>query len=197
MRKRTLFCRLAFGAFLIALPLLAQEGGRESSGGEKPGMLIWTSINFVILAGFLVYLARKVGGPALSKRGAEIRSGLAAGEKAKADAEARAAQVQAQLANLGKEVESIRAAARNERDREAERIKRDTQTEIERIRVQAENEIESAGKMARLELQRAAAKMAIQLAEQKVRARMSPEVQAALLQGFLTDLPRNGAASTE
>jgi hypothetical protein len=47
--------------------------------------------------------------------------------------------------------------------------------------------------MARLEVQRAAAKIAIDLAEQKVRARMSPEIQAVLLQGFLTDLPRNGA----
>lgn len=196
MRCRTLLSRVAFAACVIAVPLLAQEGG-ESGGGEKPSILIWEVLNFVILAGFLVWLAVKMGGPALRKRGQEIQSGLAAGEKAKADADARAAQVQAQLANLGKEVEAIRTAAKQERDREAERIRRDTQTEMERIRAQAENEIESAGKMARLELQRAAAKMAIQLAEQKVRARMSPEIQAALLQGFLSDLPRNGAAHIE
>ena len=42
-------------------------------------------------------------------------------------------------------------------------------------------EIESAGKQARLEVQRAAATLAIDLAEKKVRARMSPDIQAALL----------------
>jgi F-type H+-transporting ATPase subunit b len=199
--KRTTLFRVAFAAFLIAAPLLAQEGGGESGGG-KPGLtplqlLIWTSLNFIILAGFLTYLSVKFGGPALRKRGVEIRSGLAAGEKAKAEADARAAQVQAQLANLGKEVESLRAAAKDERDREAERIRRDTQAEMERIRAQAESEIESAGKLARLEVQRAAAKMAIELAETKVRARMSPDIQTALLQGFLSDLPRNGAMKLE
>ena len=56
-------------------------------------------------------------------------------------------------------------------------------------------EIESAGKQARLEVQRAAAMLAIELAETKVRARMSPEIQAALAAGFPQDLPRNGAAS--
>jgi F0F1-type ATP synthase membrane subunit b/b' len=60
-----------------------------------------------------------------------------------------------------------------------------------RIRTQAEQEIESSGKMARLEVQRAAAKMAIELAETKVRASMSPEIQRALLQGFLADLTGN------
>lgn len=196
MKRATLY-RVVAGAFLIAIPLLAQEGGE--SGGKKPGLtplelLLWTSLNFLILAGFLAYLSVKLGGPALRKRGEEIRAGLAAGEKAKAEADARAAQVQAQLANLGKEVDSIRAAAKEERDREAERIRRETQAEMERIRTQAEHEIESAGKMARLDVQRAAAKMAIGLAETKIRARMSPEIQSALLQGFLSDLPLNGAA---
>jgi F-type H+-transporting ATPase subunit b len=182
--------RVFIGFVFSTLPLLAQESG---GSGEGTNVILWQALNFVILAGLLGWLAVKQGGPALRARGEEIRSGLAAGEKAKAEADARAAQVQAQLANLGKEVEEIRASAKEERDREADRIRRDTQAEMDRIRVQADNEIESAGKMARLEVQHAAARMAIDLAEKKVRARMSPEIQMALLQGFLADLPRNGA----
>jgi F0F1-type ATP synthase membrane subunit b/b' len=49
-------------------------------------------------------------------------------------------------------------------------------------------EIESAGKQARLDVQRAAASLAIDLAEKKVRARMSPDVQSALLETFLKEL---------
>jgi F-type H+-transporting ATPase subunit b len=156
-------------------------------------LLVWEAVNFLVLAGALGWLARKYGGPLLAARSKEIGEGLAAGKKAKAEADARAAQVQAKLANLETDVASLRASAKEEREREAARIRRETETEIARIRAQADVEIESAGKHARLEVQRAAAKMAIELAEQKVRARMSPEIQTALLQGFLADLPRNGA----
>jgi F-type H+-transporting ATPase subunit b len=157
-------------------------------------MLIWQLLNFLILAGGLGYLAVKQGGPLLAARSKEIADGLAAGEKAKTEADARAAQVQAKLANLEKDIAGLRAEAKDEREREADRIRRETQAEIARIRTQAENEIESAGKQARVEVQRAAARMAIELAEARVRARMSPEIQALLIHGFVTDLPLNGGA---
>jgi F-type H+-transporting ATPase subunit b len=155
-------------------------------------MLLWQVLNFVILAGLLGWLIVKQGGPLLATRSKEIADGLAAGEKAKAEADTRAAQVQARLANLETEVAALRASAKEEREREAERIRRDTQSEIARIHFQAGHEIESAGKHARMEVQRAAAKMAVELAEQKVRARMSPEIQAVLLRSFLTGLAGNG-----
>jgi F-type H+-transporting ATPase subunit b len=156
-------------------------------------MIIWQVLNFLILAGGLGWLAAKHGGPLLAARSREIGEGLAAGKKAKTEADARAAQVQAKLANLETDVAGLRTSAKEEREREADRIRRETEAEIARIRSQAELEIESAGKLARLEVQRAAAKLAIELAEEKVRARMSPEIQTDLLQGFLAGLPRNGA----
>jgi F-type H+-transporting ATPase subunit b len=157
-------------------------------------MIIWQAINFVILAVLLGWLVVKQGGPLLAARSKEIGEGLAAGERAKVEADARAAQVQAKLSHLETEIAGMRADAKEEREREADRIRRETQAEIARIHVQAEHEVESAGKQARMEVQHAAAKMAIELAEKKVRARMSPEIQAALLQSFLADLPNTGGA---
>lgn len=156
---------------------------------EKPSLLLWQVINFLILAGFIGWLVAKYGGPALRSRSTQIHEGLAAGEKAKTEAEARAAQVQAKLANLGNEIGSLRTEAQAERDREAERIRLETQAEIARIRTQTRQEIESAGKIARLKVQRYAASLAIDLAERKVRSRMSPDVQSALLADFARDLP--------
>jgi F-type H+-transporting ATPase subunit b len=135
----------------------------------------------------------KQGGPLLASRSKEITEGLAAGEIAKAEAEARAAEVQAKLGNLEKEIGGLRTSAREEREREADRIRRDTQAEIARIHYQAEMEIDSAGKQARLDVQRAAASLAIDLAEKKVRARMSPDVQSALLETFLKELTGEAA----
>lgn len=180
---------------LLALPVFAQESGGEAAKKPEPG-LIWVAANFFILVGGLVWLTKKYGAPALAARSKAIKEGLAAGEKAKAEADARAAQVQAKIANLGAEIAAIRTSAKEERDREGERIRRDTQAEIARIQLQADHEIEAAGKQARLEVRRAAAKLAIELAETKVRARMSPDVQGTLLKGFLSDLLRDGAFRT-
>jgi len=149
---------------------------------------IWKWLNFAILLGVLGHLISKNLGPLLANRANEIQEGLAAGEKAKAAAGIRGAAVQAKLANLGSEVAEMQSAAKLELERESERRRQDTEREIGRIQQHAAQEIESAGKIARLEVQRFAAKVAIELAERKVRARMSPEVESALLGNFLDGL---------
>lgn len=169
---------------LAAAPLLAQE-----SGAPKPDMTLWEWLNFAILAILLGWIVVKQGGPALRARSRQIQEGLEAGQKAKAEADARAAAVEARLAGLGQEIAAMRTNAAAERAREAERMRVDTQDEIARIQRQCRQELESLGKLARLEVQRTAATLAMELAEQKVRARMSPELQLTLIQGFLEDLP--------
>jgi F-type H+-transporting ATPase subunit b len=177
--------RLLVGLVLLAAPIFAEESG---AAPEQSGTMIWQVLNFFILAAALGWLTKKYVAPLLASRSIEIREGLEAGKKAKADADARAAEVQRKIANLGSEIAALRTGAKEERDREAERLRRETQAEIARIHLQAEHEIESAGKQARLEVRRVGARIAIELAENQVRARMSPEVQAALLQGFIADL---------
>jgi F-type H+-transporting ATPase subunit b len=177
---------------LIALPAFAEE---TSGGAEQPSLLLWKVLNFFILAGLIGWLISKHGGPLLASRAKTISEGLAAGTLAKAEADARGAEVQKKLDNLGQEINALRANAQEERARETERILRETQAEIVRIQYQANVEIESAGKQARLEVQRAAAALAIELAEKKVLARMSPDVQSSLLQSFLNDLASGPARS--
>ena len=177
------FKRFSVALMLAALPLLAEEGG----GPEKPSMELWKWLNFAILAGLLGYIAIKQGGPAFAARSKGITDGLAAGEKAKAEADKRAAEVSAKLSNLESEIVKLRSQAHEEREREADRVRKDAAAEISRLQHQVQAEIQSAGKQARFEVQRFAAKMAIDLAEQKVRGRMNPEVQATLLNSFVGD----------
>ena len=65
-----------------------------------------------------------------------------------------------------------------------------TEAEIAKIQAHAEQEIASAGKAARMALKRYSAELAMGLAEQKVRARMTPETEDALVQGFVRNLNR-------
>jgi F-type H+-transporting ATPase subunit b len=179
---------------LSAAPLLAQE----SEGGKpKPDLILWFWLNFIILAGIIAWLVMKEGAPVLRSRSKQIEDSLAAGQKAKTDADARAAEVDARLKGLGQEIAMMKTNATAEREREAERIRVESQEEVNRIQRQCTQELESLGKTARLEVQRAAAKVALQLAEQKVRARMSPELQSTLIESFLKDLPDGRATGAK
>ena len=156
---------------------------------------LWKWPNFVILAALLGYLIRKNGAPLLAARSQQIRQGLAAGENARIEAEARVASVQAKIANLHSEVAALRAAAHADLEREAARIRRDAETELVRIEQHTAMEIVSIGKQTRLELRHYAAKLAMDLAEQKVRGRMSVDVQATLLGNFTGDISSYASGS--
>jgi F-type H+-transporting ATPase subunit b len=192
------FRRVVLAAALLTTPAFAQEpkeaGHKSEAGGEKPGMELWKWANFAILAGVLGYLISKNMGPVLVERSRSIYEGLAAGERAKAEADARAAAVTAKLAGLDNAVARLKSSAKEERERETVRMQREIVAELARIQQHAQMEIESAGKLVRFEIQRAAAKAAIDLAEQKVRARMTPEVQEALLQSFASEVARSGSS---
>ena len=149
---------------LFVAPACAQKAERPSeTAAGNPGQTpnqptlnrAWNSGSGLILrllARALGWLSAKHLGPLLSARSHEIHEGLAAGEKASAQADARAAAVQgAKIANLGDAISQIKISAREERDREAERIRRDGLPELARVEHQANQEIDSAGKVARLE----------------------------------------------
>jgi F0F1-type ATP synthase membrane subunit b/b' len=156
---------------------------------------LWKWPNFLLLAGLLGYLIRKHGAPLLEARSLGIRESLEAGEKARAQAEVLAAQVQSRIANLDKEIAELRAAAHADLEREAERIRHEAEVELSRIQQHTEMETVSIGKQARIELRHYAASLAMDLAEQKIRARMSPAVQSALLENFAGDMAGYAAGS--
>ncbi len=56
-------------------------------------------------------------------------------------------------------------------------------------------EIVIFGKQTCLELRQYVAKLAVELAEQKIRARMSPDVQSTLVNNFTGDLSRHTEGS--
>ena len=175
-------------------PVFAQEAEHKGAEKSESGMEKWEWANFVILAGVLGWLIRKNMGPLLAARSQQIHEGLAAGERAKAEAEARSAAVMAKLSGLDQAIAALRADARAEREAEGVRLQRETAAELARIAQNAAFEVASATKLARIAVQQNAAKLAIELAERKVRARMSPEVQAALLRNFLGELGSTSAA---
>jgi F-type H+-transporting ATPase subunit b len=176
----------------LVLPIFGQETPtqetkKEAAAPEKD-MTPWMWANFVILTGALVYLSRKYGGPFFAARSEGIRKDIVNAEKTKSESEAKIAEVNAKLANLGAEIKAMKEENLRDQARETERLQSRHQAELARIHAQAQQEIQSATKMARLELQRQAAVLALDLAEKKVSARMNPETQNRLASGFVESI---------
>ena len=193
--------RLAFAALTLCLSLgvvMAQESAHEtgqpkheSEAASEERLEIWKWANFAILAAGLGYLIVKQGGPFFASRSAEIRKGITDAEALRKDADARAAEVDRRLANLEADVKQMRSTVLAEQAAAAERLRQETAAELARIQESAGREIDSAAKAARVELKRYAARLAIDLAEQKIRARMNAESQGVLVDDFVRSLDQH------
>jgi F-type H+-transporting ATPase subunit b len=186
-----LFC----GLVLTAPALRAQESEAAAHGaGETPGqeehgkLLVWMWANFAVLAVGLGYLVRKHAGPFYAGRSRKIRKDLIEAGDLRKEAEERAAEVERRLANLEAEVAALRAESQREAEAETERLAAQTTAELAKIQAHAEQEIDAAGRAARLELKRYSAGLAVELAARKIRGRMSPEAQDALVGSFVQKL---------
>jgi F-type H+-transporting ATPase subunit b len=198
-----LIAAAAFAPVVIAQePAKAAESPIEHASeppaeGEHGKLELWKWANFAVLVGGLGYLVAKNAGPFFDGRSQQIRKDMVEAQEARRQAEARAADVDRRLASLDNEIAALRAESQKEAQSETERLARHTAAEIAKLQAHAEQEIAAAGKAARMELKRFSAQLAIQLAEQRIRARMTPETQEALVRGFARDLepPASGAAN--
>jgi F-type H+-transporting ATPase subunit b len=166
----------------------AVMAAQEREGGSSEPSMTLKVVNFAILAAGLGYLMAKNLPSFFQTRTGSIQKGIAEAQQMKQDAERRAAEMDKRLSALGADIETFRKQAGSEMEKEGERIRQETAAAIERQEQQAQAEIESAGKTARRELKTYAANLALDLAEQRIRARMDSATEAALVENFLSDL---------
>lgn len=205
--KRAGVLALLIAAAAFAPAIRAQEPARENetplehaseppAEGEHGNLELWKWANFLVLAGALGYLVSKNAGPFFAARSQQIRKDMIEAQQARTQAEARASEVDRRLAGLETEIAALRAESQREAQSDTERLARQTAAEIAKIQAHAEQEIAAAGKAARQELKRYSAELAIQLAAARIRSRMTPETQEALVRGFVRDLEPTASHAT-
>jgi F0F1-type ATP synthase membrane subunit b/b' len=180
--------RISVLIFLLFLAFGPLAFGQEEAEGSHANLDPWKWANFVVLVIGLGYLVKKNAGPFFSARLKQMRKDITDAEDARKHSEARVATVERRLAGLDAEIASLRESARQEIDSEAQRLEQHTAAEIAKIQHHAEQEIASAVKAARQELKSHSAALAVGLAEQKIKARMTPDSQAALVERFVHNL---------
>ena len=181
---------LALMLVFSAASMYAQEAEKEATKDE---MIVWKWANFVILAAVAGYFLNKHLPPYFKSRSAEIQKDITEAQAQKQAADQRSAEMDARLSALGAEIEKFRAQSKIEMEQEAVRIREETAQQIEKLQRQAEQEIEHAGNLASRELREYAAKLALDLAEQRIRTRLDASTEAGLVDDFTKDLEKQGS----
>ena len=180
------FTLAALGVVLVAAPAFGQEGGGDATTSQTGVVFRW--LNFVIVAGLILYFAVKGGGPYFRNQAAIISEKIAEGKRAR-EAAARQRQAAAEkMAGIDAEIAQIRNEAKRSAELEAKRLRDSARDEAEAIDRAARAEIEAAQRAAKMELRALAAKLAVERAESVLRGELTPDAEAALFRAFVAEV---------
>lgn len=196
--------RLALGLVLLLLiaPALyavaAESGGEhgESSGEHSSGTteLVFKWLNFFLVFGGGGYFAAGPFRRAMAAERKAIRDQIADAQRHREESRRRLTEIEKRLAGLAQEIEALRREARDNAAAGQVRLREAAKRESERVLATARAEIDSAGRAARLELRAYAARLAITLAEERLRQQMTPQLHAALFQASVAQLGKTRSA---
>lgn len=153
-----------------------------------PGFELWKFVNLAIFIGLLIHLLRKPLGDAFKAKREQIRSELIKAEQEKQAALSRLTKVEAKLAQLENEKESVLAKAKEEAEIEKKRLAEQTKAELERLRGQSSAEITRLANLTRADLRRLSAEESIRLAEAKLRAQIDGATDARLVKASISEM---------
>jgi len=187
-------CAVAIGVLATATVALASESARDAVPGAQAAQghdsAAWLALlfSFVNFSAF-VFLIRKYAWPAvrdfLSSHRKEVADALAAAEQARQAAEDLRREYGVKEAALEETrcrmLDEIRQGAAADRERSL----RDAEAAVQRLRAEVQRQAEHDLARARRELRTEAAKLAAQLAEREVRARLTDADRTRLVREFV------------
>ena len=181
-------CLLSFiGIFRAPLLAAAPPAAKSEEEGSSHALLFET-INFILLAGLIVYLYRKRGKAFFDERSDTIRKSLEEGRLALERSQARLAEAEDKLAGLQDEIKALKEKAESEIADEQERIRQAAEDEADRIDEFAKARILAATNAAKLELKDYVVEQALEQARGKIQQRIDEESSKKLVGYFLADL---------
>ena len=186
IRRLPIFATVLF-AILFAV-LTVHAAGEGGNAAQEHANEIFKWINFVLVAGGLIWLFGKVLPSKFRGNADSISSAITKATAAKAEADRQLREAQEKLAHLEQEVAQLRADAQREAEAEGQRIRNVTQADAQKIGVAAAAEIEAAERAARLELKAIAANLAVDGAESLLAKQLTPQGQEALVSAFVKGL---------
>ncbi len=175
--------------YLIALPLSVALA--SSGGGQEAGPKGWVAtdtyrvMNFVLLAGGLIFLLRKPLSQALRGRIKGIQDQLSELEAKKKEAEKELAAYTEKLALLDQEAQKLIDEYIKQGNEAKARILQEAETAAQKLEEQAQRNIEHEFKQAKLKLQQEALEKALAKAEEIIKSKVTSQDQERLVDEYL------------
>ena len=180
-RLRKILC-LTPTTLLLTVSFAFASGGE----GAEPNLFkayFWAIINFLILVGLLVYMMKKMDIKGYFKKRTElIEQSLKEAREAKELARKALTEVESRLKIKDREVEEILKAARESGERETGRLAEEGDRLRARILEQTRNNIDFEVKKAKEAIKQEAVEIAMELAEKKLKEKLTKEEQMKLLE---------------
>ncbi len=168
---------------------LAAEAGHEKAGEHEAAESPWATIarlfNFAVLAGSLVYLLRSPFGAFLESRKVQIRKSLTDAAATREDATRQLAVIDQKLHALPGELETLKRRGATEIAAEEERIRQAADVERQRMVENGKREIERRAQTAERQLTQRAGELAVSLATERVKRKITDADQARLVDRYL------------
>lgn len=175
---------------LLALPLLLFMSAGDGHHGSATLEFLGKAVNFLILFGSLALVLRKPIQKLLKKRSDDIDQSLRRTEGSRIEAEKKLGVSRARMAGLEAEILRLKEEAEAESRAETERIGRAAADEAERLKKFVRQEVEELARAGMRELIDHAAERATSLARERIRSRLTDEIQAALVDKSIERLSR-------
>jgi F-type H+-transporting ATPase subunit b len=175
--------------FILAALLLFSSVAFASSGEGGHGSplmdWVWRIVNFAILAFVLVKFLAKPMRNYFEQRKELIEKSIKESQEAKELAKKALAEVEERLKLKDKEIEEIVSSAKTSGEKERDRLTEESERLKAKILQQAKTNIEYEVKRAKEAIKEEAVEAALQLAEEKIKAKLTKEDQEKLLKESL------------
>lgn len=171
-------CIIAF-----ALHLAAQEQGGESAPLDP--VTKWKVVNFTLFVIAVAWFLWKYAPRFFNARSADIQKAIQDATGLKLEADYRYSEMDRKMATLGEQVKKMREQALVEWQREQQRLREEAEIEIGHIRHNVAAEIEAFRLDGRRRVRRHTARLALELAERRLRNRFAETEPEYLLDNFI------------
>ena len=170
---------------LILVFVSAAFGAEEAAHGGLWKEYRWQLLNFAILVALLVYFAKSPFKAFLQQRSEMIEKAIREAQEAKQAAERALAEVEERLKLKDREIEGILEQARSAAKAEQALLMESGAQMTEKILAQAKSNIDYEVRLAKETIKAEAGEVALELAEKKLKERLTKDEQTRLIEESL------------
>jgi F-type H+-transporting ATPase subunit b len=177
--------RVLIATVLVLLPAVALASGDGAAAGPDFAGILRHLINLAVLLGVIYLAARGPFGDFLRFRRTEVVAQLEAAEKAREEAEARAAELQERVDGFEAELATLVAMVKTEAEAEHTSIVEQARAAAVVIERGAQSTMDEELRRARTALRAEAVELAVQMAETTIKAQVDKADQSRLTKTYI------------